>query len=105
MSSVSDAELVAGRARQVVSEHGPESVPIPEFLAACYDAGLSWVHFPEGMGGLGVSRGLQALADRILGRIDLGPSGFGSGNHRPGTTRRDGCKLIGGKPSVALPRP
>lgn len=76
MSSVSDAELVAERARQVVSEHDPESVPIPEFLAACYDAGLSWVHFPEGMGGLGVSRGLQAWltaswAELILDRAVL----------------------------------
>ena len=37
-----------------------------EFLGACFDAGLAWVHFPEGLGGLGVSRGLQARADAIL---------------------------------------
>jgi len=83
MSSVAEADLVAERARQVVSEHDPKSVPIPQFLAACYDAGLSWVHFPEGMGGLGVSRGLQAVADRILqgagGPVPLGlnPMGYG----------------------------
>ena len=52
-------------------------------LGACYDAGLSWVHFPEGLGGLGVSRGLQAVADRILqgagGPVPLGlnPMGYG----------------------------
>ena len=78
-----DADRVADLARQVVAEHDPNTVPIPEYLAACYDAGLSWVQFPEGMGGLGVSRGLQAVADRILqgagGPVPLGlnPMGYG----------------------------
>ena len=78
-----DADRVADLARQVVAEHDPKSVPIPEYLGACYDAGLSWVQFPEGMGGLGVSRGLQAVADRILqgagGPVPLGlnPMGYG----------------------------
>ena len=41
------------------------------------------MHFPEGLGGLGVSRGLQAVADRILqgagGPVPLGlnPMGYG----------------------------
>ena len=54
-----------------------------EFLGACYDAGLSWVHFPEGLGGLGLSRVNQAIADRILqcsgGPVPLGlnPMGYG----------------------------
>jgi alkylation response protein AidB-like acyl-CoA dehydrogenase len=83
MSSVADTDTVAGLAEKVVAEHNPKSVPIREFLGACYDAGLSWVHFPEGMGGLGVSRGLQAVADRILqgagGPVPLGlnPMGYG----------------------------
>jgi alkylation response protein AidB-like acyl-CoA dehydrogenase len=83
MSNDADTDRVAGLARQVVAEHDPKSVPIPEFLAACYDAGLSWVHFPEGLGGLGVSRGLQVVADRILqgagGPVPLGlnPMGYG----------------------------
>src|SRR3954447_24379041 len=83
MSTATDSDKVAETARQVVSDHDPKSVPIREFLAACYDAGLSWVHFPEGLGGLGVSRGLQAVADRILqgagGPVPLGlnPMGYG----------------------------
>jgi alkylation response protein AidB-like acyl-CoA dehydrogenase len=83
MSNAADSERVADIARQVVAEHDPKSVPIPEFLAACYDAGLSWVHFPEGLGGLNVSRGLQAVADSILqgagGPVPLGlnPMGYG----------------------------
>ena len=78
-----DSDRVAELAHQVVAEHDPKNVPIPEYLGACYDAGLSWVHFPEGQGGLAVSRGLQAVADRILqgagGPVPLGlnPMGYG----------------------------
>lgn len=78
-----DADRVVDAAQRVVAEHDPKSVPIQQFLGACYDAGLSWVHFPEGFGGLGVSRGLQAVADRILqgagGPVPLGlnPMGYG----------------------------
>ena len=83
MSNVAEADRVADLARQVVADHDPKKVPIPEFLGACYDAGLSWIHFPEGLGGLGLSRGLQAVADGILqgagGPVPLGlnPMGYG----------------------------
>ncbi|MDT7553814.1 MAG: hypothetical protein QOI16_2350 [Pseudonocardiales bacterium] len=59
-------ELVEKTARQVVEAHDPRSTPRTEFLGAVFDAGLSWVHFPVGLGGSGVSRGLQAQADEIL---------------------------------------
>jgi alkylation response protein AidB-like acyl-CoA dehydrogenase len=61
-----DRARVEEAAQQVVATHDPRALPTPEFLGACFDAGLSWVHFPEGLGGLGVSRGLQATADTIL---------------------------------------
>ncbi|BBY18801.1 acyl-CoA dehydrogenase family protein [Mycolicibacterium litorale] len=83
MSTAADADRVAELAHRVVSEHDPKTVPIQEFLGACYDIGLSWVNFPEGLGGLGVSRGLQAVADGILqgagGPVPLGlnPMGYG----------------------------
>ncbi|MFC5993240.1 acyl-CoA dehydrogenase family protein [Pseudonocardia hispaniensis] len=66
MSAVTDAARVKEAARTVVADHDPRQVPTRELLGACFDAGLSWVHFPEGLGGLGVSRGLQALADEIM---------------------------------------
>ncbi|MDY6996898.1 MAG: acyl-CoA dehydrogenase family protein [Actinomycetota bacterium] len=78
-----DADLVADAAHRVVADHDPRSVPVQEFLGACFDAGLSWVHFPTGFGGLGVSRGLQAVADRILQGaggpvpLSLNPMGYG----------------------------
>jgi len=83
MSTSFDADHVTKLALEVVAEHNPTEVPLPEFLGACYDAGLSWVHFPEGMGGLGTSRGLQAVADAVLqgagGPVPLGlnPMGYG----------------------------
>ena len=83
MSAAADTDRVIEAANRVVAEHGPRSVPIPQFLGACFDAGLSWVHFPEGLGGLGVSRGLQAVADRILQDaggpvpLALNPMGYG----------------------------
>ena len=83
MSNAADTDRVAELARQIVTDHDPKSVPVPDFLGACFDAGLSWVHFPEGLGGLGVSRGLQAVADGILQRaggpvpLALNPMGYG----------------------------
>jgi alkylation response protein AidB-like acyl-CoA dehydrogenase len=81
--SSADSDRVADLARRVLTDHDPKAVPVPEFLGACYDAGLSWVHFPEGLGGLGVSRGLQAVADGILQGaggpvpLALNPMGYG----------------------------
>lgn len=83
MGTAADVDLVADAAKRVVADHDPRSVPIPEFLGACFDAGLSWVHFPVGFGGLGVSRGLQVVADRILQNaggpvpLSLNPMGYG----------------------------
>ncbi|MGY2083989.1 acyl-CoA dehydrogenase family protein [Blastococcus sp. SYSU DS0539] len=87
MGTVSGAEAdsarVAEAARRVVEEHDPRRVPVTELLGAVFDAGLSWVHFPEGQGGLGVSRGLQAVADGILQEAGapapfrLNPIGYG----------------------------
>jgi alkylation response protein AidB-like acyl-CoA dehydrogenase len=83
MSTVADSTRVAEAARRVVHEHDPARGGVEEFLAATFDAGLAWVHFPEGLGGLGVSRGLQAVADTILqdagGPVPfaLNPIGYG----------------------------
>jgi alkylation response protein AidB-like acyl-CoA dehydrogenase len=37
-----------------------------EFLDARFDAGLAWVHFPEGLGGLGLPRPMQNIVDEAL---------------------------------------
>ncbi|MBS44334.1 MAG: acyl-CoA dehydrogenase [Nocardioides sp.] len=70
-------------AREVVAGHPPTEVPQREFLEACFDAGLAWVQFPEGLGGLGADQGVQAAVDAVLqgagGPIPfwLNPMGYG----------------------------
>ena len=61
-----DATLVTGRVEQLLAEHPPESTPDQEFLGAQFDAGLAWVHFPEGCGGLGLSPKWQRTIDEAL---------------------------------------
>ncbi|MGY1710608.1 acyl-CoA dehydrogenase family protein [Geodermatophilus sp. SYSU D00758] len=80
---MTDRDLVAETARRVVAEHPPARTPQRDFLGACFDAGLAWVHFPEGFGGLGVAPGLQGVADGILQGAGgpnpfwLNPMGYG----------------------------
>ncbi|MFJ9390850.1 acyl-CoA dehydrogenase family protein [Nocardioides sp. NPDC101246] len=58
--------LVEDAARRVVAEHPPPTTSLPELMGAWYDAGLTWVHFPVGLGGMDAPRSLQAVANRIL---------------------------------------
>ncbi len=51
------------RVRAFLAEHDPRQMPNDDFLNARFDAGLAWVHYPEGLGGLGVSRSLQHIVD------------------------------------------
>ncbi len=62
----------SGRARvedaieRLLDEHPPATTDEQDFWGAQFDAGLAWVQFPEGRGGLGVSPGLQPLVqDRL----------------------------------------
>jgi alkylation response protein AidB-like acyl-CoA dehydrogenase len=51
-----------------------------DFLRARYDAGLAWVHFPEGLGGLGLPRESQSIVDEELaGTPDNDPRRIGIG--------------------------
>jgi alkylation response protein AidB-like acyl-CoA dehydrogenase len=49
--------------RAFLAEHDPRQMPAQDFLNARFDAGLAWVHYPEGLGGLGLSRSLQHIVD------------------------------------------
>jgi alkylation response protein AidB-like acyl-CoA dehydrogenase len=48
------------RVAAFLAEHDPSATDRLEFLRARYDAGLAWVHFPAGSGGLGLPRSLQS---------------------------------------------
>ncbi|GII56672.1 acyl-CoA dehydrogenase [Planotetraspora thailandica] len=75
-----DAAAVGERVQAFLAEHDPARMDRLDFLRARFDAGLAWVHFPEGLGGLGASRDLQAVVERGLrhtpdnapGRIGIG---------------------------------
>jgi alkylation response protein AidB-like acyl-CoA dehydrogenase len=49
--------------RRFLGTHDPATTERLDFLRARYDAGLAWVHFPTGHGGLGAPRSLQADVD------------------------------------------
>src|SRR5580700_2722437 len=40
---------------QLLADYPPDQVKAQEFLGAQFDAGLAWVHFPKGSGGLGLT--------------------------------------------------
>lgn len=54
---------LAGRVDEFLAAHPPAGTDPQEFLRARYDAGLAWVSYPEGRGGLGLSRSLQQAVD------------------------------------------
>src|SRR5437899_6821749 len=66
--SVTEDEVVE-RAEKLLVDHPPKETPDVEFLGAQFDAGLAWVHFPEGNGGLGVSPDLQGLIDERMAEV------------------------------------
>jgi alkylation response protein AidB-like acyl-CoA dehydrogenase len=49
---------------RVLAEHDPATTPNVELRGARYDAGLAWVHFPEGFGGLGLPPELNRHVER-----------------------------------------
>jgi alkylation response protein AidB-like acyl-CoA dehydrogenase len=63
---VTDEQLVSDRCEELLAGHDPKTTRPAEVLGAQYDAGLAWVHFPEGFGGLGVSPKLQNVVNAKL---------------------------------------
>jgi alkylation response protein AidB-like acyl-CoA dehydrogenase len=78
---MSPADLRA-RVEAFLAEHPPATTDRSAFLHARYAAGLAWVHFPEGHGGLGLSRGLQPMVEGLFeaaGAPDNNPRANGIG--------------------------
>jgi alkylation response protein AidB-like acyl-CoA dehydrogenase len=81
---VNEAEIKE-RVAAFLAEHDPSGDRL-EFLRARFDAGLAWVWFPEGLGGLGVARELQQVVERELAgtpQINTGVQGIGLGMAAP----------------------
>ena len=53
------AEELRAQVAEFLAAHDPGSMSTVDFLRARFDAGLAWVHFPEGLGGQGAPRALQ----------------------------------------------
>jgi alkylation response protein AidB-like acyl-CoA dehydrogenase len=65
-SPTAEERLVLDRIGQLLEQFPPKEVRATEFWGAQFDLGLAYVHFPTGLGGLGVSPGLQELVSRHL---------------------------------------
>jgi alkylation response protein AidB-like acyl-CoA dehydrogenase len=66
MTETLDATDLRGRVADLLAAHDPATTDRLDFLRARFDAGLAWVHFPEGLGGLGAPRALQSVVDAAL---------------------------------------
>lgn len=67
MTDSVDHSVVVDRAiSELVAEHPPATTDAKEFWGAQFDAGLAWVDFPLGDGGLGVSPSLREVVSRRL---------------------------------------
>ncbi len=76
------ADQLLVRVRELLAAHPPAATARGAFLRARFDAGLAWVHYPEGLGGLGAPRSLQAVVDAELeaaGAPDNDPRRIGIG--------------------------
>jgi alkylation response protein AidB-like acyl-CoA dehydrogenase len=60
------ADGLRERVRDFLAGHDPARMPRLEFLRARFDAGLAAVHYPEGLGGLGLPRALQGVVEAEL---------------------------------------
>ncbi|MYR43507.1 acyl-CoA dehydrogenase family protein [Streptomyces sp. SID5910] len=79
---MTDADELRRRTQELLAAHPPAGTDRLDFLRARFDAGLAWVHYPEGLGGLGAPRSLQAVVDAELaaaGAPDNDPRRIGIG--------------------------
>jgi alkylation response protein AidB-like acyl-CoA dehydrogenase len=69
---MSDTKVAEERARvdealeRLLADHPPADTPDREFWGAQFDAGLAWVQFPPGKGGLGVSPRFQTRVNEAI---------------------------------------
>jgi alkylation response protein AidB-like acyl-CoA dehydrogenase len=63
-TGVIDADGLRARVAEFLAGHDPHGSEPSDLLRARYDSGLAWVHYPSGLGGLGLPRSLQNVVDR-----------------------------------------
>ncbi|MFE6691176.1 acyl-CoA dehydrogenase family protein [Streptomyces sp. NPDC057743] len=85
---MTDAADLRRRTADLLATVPPGTTDRLDFLRARFDAGLAWVHFPKGLGGLDAPRALQAVVDAELAAADApdndpGRIGIGLGMAAP----------------------
>lgn len=73
---MSDADLqkVEAALDALLADHDPSTESYREFRGHQFDAGLAWVQFPTGHGGLGVAPQLQKVANKRLAEAGAAPT-------------------------------
>lgn len=73
---MSDADLqkVEAALDTLLADHDPTNESYQEFRGHQFDAGLAWVQFPEGNGGLGVAPQLQKVVNKRLADAGAAPT-------------------------------
>jgi alkylation response protein AidB-like acyl-CoA dehydrogenase len=66
LSDTVSADGLRQRVAEFLAGHDPAGMQRLEFLRARFDAGLAAVHYPPGLGGLGLPRALQGVVDAEL---------------------------------------
>jgi alkylation response protein AidB-like acyl-CoA dehydrogenase len=65
-TSTIDEVKVLELAKELLAEYPPSKTSAVDFLGAQFDKGLAWVHFPVGMGGLGISPKFQKVVNECV---------------------------------------
>jgi alkylation response protein AidB-like acyl-CoA dehydrogenase len=79
---MTDSAELRVRVADFLAAHDHTAMERREFLGARFDAGLAWIHYPVGLGGLGAPRALQQLVDEAFeaaGAPDNEPRRIGIG--------------------------
>lgn len=73
MSPRATEQDIRERVRAVLGGRGGAAADPSDHLGARFDAGLAWVHFPVGCGGLGADRSLQRVVEDEFAAAGLPP--------------------------------
>ncbi len=74
VTNASPLQQVDAAIDAVLAEHDPAATSDVDFRGARYDAGLAWVHFPVGYGGLGLRPDLNRHIDRRFREAGAAPT-------------------------------
>lgn len=69
-------DLIHGRVTELLEHADPKTMSVTAFRGEQFDAGLAWVHFPTGRGGLGLAPRYQRVVDVALAAAGAAPPGI-----------------------------